>query len=430
MQLIEAPFSSLLSTTVDNRGRSCPTSPSGIPLIATNCIRNESLYPRFDNVRYVSGETYETWFRGHPEPGDIIFVNKGTPGRVCLVPDPVDFVIAQDMVAVRANPSKVYPHYLFAALRSMEVQERIEQLHVGTMIPHFKKSDFERLRIPIPAVRRDQEFIGDVYFALSRKIDVNRRMNRTLEATAGALFRSWFVDFDPVVAKAEGRRGASVSAQVHALFPDGLADVNDAVIPIGWSVSTFGQIAAPHRDFVSPRQIEGMSPYIAMDNMPRRSIALDSWEIGTVLDSAKARYRRGDVLFGKLRPYFHKVGIAPNDGVCSTEILVLRPAEADTYGLLVMIASSVEFVEYASAAAEGTRMPRVSWDYLSRYPITLPPAPIAREFTAMVQPMFDRIISNVHENRTLAALRDTLLPQLLSGAIRLRDAERAVGVSV
>ena len=108
MDVEEIPFSELLSTVIDNRGKTCPTTETGIPLIATNCIRNELLYPTYDKVRFVSKQTYDTWFRSHPEPGDIIFVNKATPGRVCLVPDPVDFCIAQDMVAVRANPKRVY----------------------------------------------------------------------------------------------------------------------------------------------------------------------------------------------------------------------------------------------------------------------------------------------------------------------------------
>lgn len=150
MEIREVPFSELLSKVVDNRGKTCPTADAGIPLIATNCIRNELLYPTYENARFVSQNTYLTWFRGHPEPGDILFVNKATPGRVCLVPDPVDFCIAQDMVAVRADDGRIYPRFLFAALRSQVVQERIATMHVGTLIPHFKKGDFDKLLIPVP----------------------------------------------------------------------------------------------------------------------------------------------------------------------------------------------------------------------------------------------------------------------------------------
>ena len=90
---------------------------------------------------------YSNWFRGHPSPGDILFVNKGTPGRVCLVPDPINFCVAQDMVALQVDESVIYPPYLFAALRSRQVRKSIENMHVGTMIPHFKKGDFDLLQI-------------------------------------------------------------------------------------------------------------------------------------------------------------------------------------------------------------------------------------------------------------------------------------------
>jgi len=132
MKLDWISFSDLLLHVVDNRGRTCPTADSGMPLIATNCIRNDLLYPVYEKVRFVTDDTYRNWFRGHPEPGDIILVTKGTPGRVCLVPEPVDFCIAQDMVAIRANPDRVYPRFLFALLRSPEVQQQIENMHVGS----------------------------------------------------------------------------------------------------------------------------------------------------------------------------------------------------------------------------------------------------------------------------------------------------------
>src|SRR5438105_2254376 len=94
-------FTKLISAIVDNRGRTCPTAAAGTPLIATNCVKNDGLYPVYEKVRYVDDGTYAAWFRAHPEPGDILFVCKGSPGNVAMVPDPVDFCIAQDMVAVR-----------------------------------------------------------------------------------------------------------------------------------------------------------------------------------------------------------------------------------------------------------------------------------------------------------------------------------------
>lgn len=187
------PLTELLSFIVDNRGKTVPTAPSGHKLIATNCVTNNTLFPVYDKIRYLSEETYQTWFRAHPIPGDILFVNKGTPGRVCLVPDPVDFCIAQDMIALRADESKIYPKYLFTVLRSREIQQQIYNTNVGDVIPHFKKQFLDQLLIPIPE-RSIQESIGDLYYVLSLKAERNKKINDNLEQQAQSYFQELFVD--------------------------------------------------------------------------------------------------------------------------------------------------------------------------------------------------------------------------------------------
>lgn len=415
------PFASLLKNIVDNRGKTCPIADSGIPLIATNCVKNEFLYPSYESVRFVDEHTYATWFRGHPLPGDFLFVTKGSPGRVAVVPDPVDFCIAQDMVAIRADPNKIYPLYLFALLRSREVQERIGQLHVGTMIPHFKKGDFDKLLLPVPD-RRIQEFIGNCYFVFSSKIDLNRKMNETLEAMARAFFKSWFVDFDPVRAKAEGR-DTGLPARIAALFPDSFEDSEIGEIPFGWSLGEFGDVAENQRRGVSPGEIPPQTPYIALEHMPRKSIALSEWGTADNVGSGKFTFKANEILFGKLRPYFHKVGVAPVDGVCSTDILVVTPRSPEWFGFVLGHVSSCAFIEYANAGSTGTKMPRTNWSDLARYPVVLPPTSIAMVFAEMARKAVSRIVASIHENRTSAALRDSLLPKLISGGIRLSQKE-------
>jgi len=388
MKVEKIPFADLLCNVVDNRGKSCPTTDTGIPLIATNCIRNELLYPTYEKARFISQEIYATWFRGHPKPGDIIFVNKATPGRVCLVPDPVDFCIAQDMVAIRADEKKVHPKFLLALLRSPAVQARIEQMHVGTLIPHFKKGDFDKLLLSIPE-REVQEFIGDLYFEFSSKIDFNRRMNETLEALAQTIFKSWFVE--------------STATK----------------LPKGWRAGKLGEVAENPRRSIQPDAIESSMAYIGLEHMPRRSIALSDWESDTKLGSNKLEFKRGEILFGKLRPYFHKVGVAPLDGVCSTDILVVRPKTPEWFGFVLGHVSSVELVNHTDAASTGTKMPRTNWNDIARFEVALPPESLTAEFTATIRPMIERIIANIHESRTLAESRDALLPKLLSGELRV-----------
>lgn len=224
MKFEQVPFLDLLENIVDNRGKTCPISDSGIPLIATNCVLNSSLYPVFEKVRFVNEETYLTWFRGHPKPGDMLFVTKGTPGRVCWVPNPVNFCIAQDMVSIRAKKELVYPKYLFALLRTTRTQKMIENLHVGTLIPHFKKGDFDQLILPVPVDYEVQKRIGDLYFTFSEKIELNRQTNASLEAIAQAIFKEWFVDFNY-----PGATGEMIDSEL-------------GPIPKGWKVGKLGEV--------------------------------------------------------------------------------------------------------------------------------------------------------------------------------------------
>jgi len=141
------------------------------------------------------------------------------------------------------------------------------------------------------------------------------------------------------------------------------------------------------------------------------------------------RFKRGEILFGKLRPYFHKVGVAPVDGVCSTDIVVVTPREDGWFGFVLGHVSSTAFVEYTNAGSTGTKMPRTSWGEMARYPVVIPSANIGEAFSAQIRSAIDRIIASIHESRTLAALRDTLLPKLISGEIRVKDAGKIAEVA-
>lgn len=248
-------FTDVLSHIVDNRGKTCPVGDAGLPLIATNCVNGVDLYPAYETNRYVSEDTYKSWFRGHPVPGDILFVCKGSPGRTSLVPAPVDFCIAQDMVAVRADKTKIDPAYLFAALRSKLIQDQISNMHVGTLIPHFKKGDFDKLMIPIPE-RSVQEWIGDFYLTLSKRINLLKETNKTLEAISQAIFKSWFIDFDQVRAKVDGRVPTGIDGESAALFPDELVESELGLIPKGWVCTELANVCSYLNRGVSPKYTE------------------------------------------------------------------------------------------------------------------------------------------------------------------------------
>ena len=273
---------------------------------------------------------------------------------------------------------------------------------------------------PKPIERRAAALILS---ALDERITLLRETNATLEAIAKALFKSWFVDFDPARAKMEGRAPEDMDEAAAALFPDGFEESALGLVPKGWRVGALGDIAQTVRKQLQPAELHAELHHVGLEHIPRQSLSLSSWGTADGLESAKAAFSEGDILFGKLRPYFHKVVVAPFDGVCSTDVLVCQGACPEYYGVAAMHLFSTALIDYADRLSNGAKMPRVNWKDLAAYPIVIPPKRIAAEYAQAIEPMLARMKSNVHEAQTLATLRDTLLPRLISGALRLDEAK-------
>jgi type I restriction enzyme, S subunit len=333
-------------------------------------------------------------------PGDVVFTSKGTVGRFALVRESTPrFVYSPQLCFWRVlNRDKIYPRFLYYWMSSREFYSQFKGVAGQTdMAEYVNLGDQRRMHITLPDIDR-QTKIADVLGSLDEKIELNRCMNETLEAIARAIFKSRFLNSEPRSIKAEAR----------------------------WNPSSFGEVAENSRDQVSPGDVPPATPYIGLEHMPRQSIALNEWGLSGKVGSNKFAFRAGDILFGKLRPYFHKVGVAAIDGVCSTDILVIRPKDPEWFAFVLCHASSSEMVEFASAGSTGTKMPRTSWGELSRFEICLPPADVASAFNDKVQPLVQKIQANIHESRTLAEIRDTLLPRLMSGEIRIKEAAEII----
>ncbi|MGE0114490.1 MAG: restriction endonuclease subunit S [Steroidobacteraceae bacterium] len=395
------PLSKTTKFIVDNRGRTAPTAETGIPLIATNCISNDRLYPAYENLRFVSQETYDNWFRSHPQPGDIILTNKGSQnGAICLVPDPVDFVIAQDMVALRADEQVIDPCYLFAALRSPNVQRDIKNLDVSGVIPHFKKTDFDKLHLPYPA-RDVQEAIGKIYFDFSAKIELNRRMTATLETIARALFKSWFVDFDPVRAKLDGRKPGSMDDATAALFPDSFQDSELGNIPKSWQVKTLGEVI--ELAYGKPLKAEN-----------RKNGPVIVYGANGPVGEHDEKLVSGPGIV---------VGRKGNPGVVTWAHNDFYPIDTTFYVVPLGPCRSLYFLFYALSLhnlanlSADSAVPGLNRNhaYMSKQIVPSPDALEAFDF--QISPIFDAMHANERQSRSLATLRDTLLPRLLSGEL-------------
>ena len=374
------PLTELLSFIVDNRGKTVPTAPSGHKLIATNCVTNNTLFPVYDKIRYLSEETYQTWFRAHPIPGDILFVNKGTPGRVCLVPDPVDFCIAQDMIALRADESKIYPKYLFTVLRSREIQQQIYNTNVGDVIPHFKKQFLDQLLIPIPE-RSIQESIGDLYYVLSLKAERNKKINDNLLDQAQTLYKQH--------------------------FPYSVQDD----LPDGWRIGTVGEIIEIHDSKRIPlsgadrmKMEKKIYPYYGaaslmdyVDNYIFDSKYLLLGEDGTVVDDAG--YPILQYVWGQFWVNNHAHILTGRLGF-NVESLYMLFKQTPVKSIVT-----------------GAVQPKISQANLRSVQVVIPPEHNLKEYNDLVEPLFSLLRANEEECKSLAALRDTLLPKLMSGEI-------------
>ena len=390
----KVPITELLSFIVDNRGKTVPTAPNGHKLIATNCVTNNTLFPVYEKIRYLSEETYQTWFRAHPIPGDILFVCKGTPGRVCLVPDPIDFCIAQDMIALRADETKIYPKFLFAVLRSREIQQQIYNTNVGDVIPHFKKQFMDQLLIPVPD-RAVQEAIGDLYYTLSLKVEQNKKINDNLYAQARAITNQWIVE----------------NEDDYDLLP-------------------LEEIAAINPDTYSPKDEWEYVNYLDTSSIIDGCIS-DIQHIIPASEKLPSRARRivapNDVVFSTVRPNQRHFGIIsmplPNM-LASTGFAVIRSINPLVCNELIYLCLTENaFIEKMQQLAEQSTstFPSIKPSDLGVCEIPCPKDGSSSKLTETLRNMFALVATNQCENASLAELRDSLLPKLMSGEIDVSD---------
>ena len=311
--------------------------------------------------------------------------------------------------------------FAYYFLKSIDFQ----RYNSGSAQPSLNRNFIHPISVKIPPLA-EQKTIAHILGTLDDKIELNQQMNQTLEAIARALFKSWFIDFDPVRAKLDGRQPIGMDAETAALFPAEFEDSPLGEIPKGWRLGKLKDISENPKRTIRPEQIPAGTPYIGLEHMPKKSIALFDWGLSDNVESNKFQFRQGDILFGKLRPYFHKVGVSIQDGVCSTDILVIIPKYLEWFSLTLAYVSSDEFVDYTNMASDGTRMPRTNWQVMGQYPIVIPSIEVTKAFNNEILLTVQAIRSNIFQSKTLASIRDALLPKLLSGEIRVQDAETVV----
>lgn len=346
---------------------------------------------------------------------DILMTKDGTIGKLAYIKELLNkTTVASHIHVIRRKSKQILPKFLFYFFKSPVFQALVESKISGSVVPALTQRDINSTFFPILPIA-EQIVIANFLSNLDSRIELNEKMNKTLETIGQEFFKHWFVDFE-----FPDEEGKSYKSSGGEMFHS--KELNKE-IPKGWTLGCIGDIANNTRKGTKSETVAPDTPFIGLEHMPRNSMALTDWDYAESVGSNKYMFSKGDILFGKLRPYFHKVGITAIDGICSTDILIIVPKQQKWYGFVLYHISSDELIRYTNAASSGTRMPRTSWADIANYQILLPPEDIAERFTEIIYPFLQRIQFNILESHTLEKIRDSFLPKLMSGKIRVPISE-------
>lgn len=415
---------SCLEALLDYRGKSPTKSESGIPVLSAKVVKTAGLLRPIEQT--IAPDYYPKWMtRGLPMPGDVVMTTEAPLGEVIqLDEETASFALGQRLVCLRGKAGKLDNTFLRYLLTSPGQQEVLANRATGTTVLGISQKTLRSMPIAFPGFT-EQKRIGDLLATLDDKIELNRRMNETLEAMARALFRDWFVDFGPTRAKMAGT-APYLSPDLWSLFPDRL---DDAGMPEGWEI-------VPARTLIDFNPTERLSKgheaaYLDMAAIPTSGPITNPPRLRPFTSGSK--FRRGDALLARITPCLengktalvHDLG---DDAVGwgSTEFVVMRATEPMPEAYAYILARDENFREKAVQSMTGTSgRQRAQVDTISGIPLARPTNQIALAFGRIVEAMFCKIFANAEESRTVAQTRDLLLPRLMSGELRVADLDSA-----
>lgn len=398
-------------------GETCNTAGVGLPLLNG---------PTEYGPHHPTPVQFTTDARKRAKPGDILFCVRGsTTGRMNW--SDREYAIGRGIAAIRHKTEpELQP--LVRAVIEYGLPDLLAQA-TGSTFPNVSADQLSRLWWP-PLEDAEQRTISHILGSLEDKIELNRRMNETLEEMARSIFKSWFVVFDPVQAKAAGR-DPGLPQPIADLFPNCFEDSALGEIPKGWRVGTVGDVVEQIRDqenpLSSPDEVFSHYSIPAFDEGQRPKT-----EYGRSIKSLKRRVPAEVVLLSKLNPEIERVwlvDVRPSDhAVCSTEFLVLHARVPFTRTYIYCLARSPMFRQQIKALVTGTSKShqRAQADAVFALEVIIPPQPTVEVFEEMASDLLNRTLVCRHHSCTLAAIRDALLPKLISGELRVKDAEPVV----
>lgn len=420
-----------LEALIDYRGKTPRKTSFGIPLVTAKVVRSGFIESPNE---FISEGDYRSWMsRGYPEVGDVVLTTEaplGEVGQVKYLP----IALAQRVVALRGRSGVLDNKYLLYLMQSREMREKLVARSSGTTVVGIRQSELRKIDVTLPPISR-QRIVAHILGTLDDKIELNRKQNETLEAMARTMFRAWFVDFEPVRAKMEGRwkRGQSLPgmpAHLYDLFPDRMVESELGEIPEGWSFSTIGEEvtlcggSTPSTKetafwengkhcWATPKDLSGKQFPVLLDTDRKitdaglAKISSGLLPVGTVLLSSRAPI--GYLAIAEVPTAINQGFIAMKcNGVLSSVFVLMW---------------CVESMEAIIGKSNGSTFQEVSKSSFRSLPVVISPALILDGFSKIVEPLYRRIVVNERESRFLARIRDVLLPELISGGVRIQNAE-------
>jgi type I restriction enzyme S subunit len=375
---------------------------------------------------FVDEEKFKELSRFQVRPNDLIISCSGTVGRISIIqPDDPMGIISQALLILRPRADLILPTFLYYFFSTPEGQHALVQAsHGSVQVNIAPRAVVEQIEVPTPEIS-EQHAIAHVLGTLDDKIELNRRMSETLDSIAQALFKSWFVDFDPVRAKAEGR-DPGLPKPLADLFPSSLVESEVGDIPKGWEVRGLAELARFLNGLALQKYPPKDGPSLPVIKIAQlRAGSADGADRATADLDADYIVEDGDVLFswsGSLECVLWAGG----QGALNQHLFKVTSAKYPKWLYYLWIRQHLQDFRHI-AAAKATTMGHIQRHHLAGAKVILPPATLIQTADRHIGPLIEAIPSHLVQSRTLAATRDALLPKLVSGELRLEDFSRTIG---
>lgn len=417
-----------LEQLIDYRGKTPKKTESGIPLITAKVIKNGNILPP---TEFIAENDYDSWMRrGIPKEGDVVLTVEAPLGEVAQL-DSRKIALAQRVITLRGKKDLLNNTFLKYLLMSNAFQSALNGRASGTTVLGIKQSELRKIQLSFPPLSI-QNKIANILSTLDDKIELNKKINQTLESIAQTIFKSWFIDFDPVHAKANANseyeydaiaKELGISRETLDLFPSEFENTELGVIPKGWEITPVSKISKLNSESWSHKNFPSVLNYIDLTSVKEGNITeISEYTYETAPSRARRILKRHDTIIGTVRPgnksyaYINKEGLTG-----STGFAVISPLKKHYRAFIYLYLTQENVIAHFAHIADGGAYPAIRPEIVTSLKLCMPTEDLLTAFQDKIAVLFDKISQNKEEQRILVKIRDMLLPKLISGEIEVSN---------